>query len=110
MLLEEDVEEQKSVIGQELEDLVLDPPNWMTEMLHRVAFGGQGKGLQQICPPHNLSNLNGQVLRDFVNTYYTYVALPIIYLHAIYYTVCRVRGLSRVSLTLTFPHTESRTS
>lgn len=65
------MEQEKKVISNELADLHLDPGTWLTEVLHEVAFGPQGYGLSQICPPDNLEKLDRNLLADFHDTYFT---------------------------------------
>jgi len=49
----------------------MDPGTWLTEVLHETAFGQEGFGLSQICPPHNLENIGRDQLVEFKKTYFS---------------------------------------
>ncbi|ELR25072.1 peptidase M16 inactive domain containing protein, partial [Acanthamoeba castellanii str. Neff] len=70
LLLEEDLQEQKIAVGRELEDMVHDPPSWLPEILHELAYGPEGLGLSHLCPPSNLEHIGREQLHNFVKTYY----------------------------------------
>lgn len=56
--------------GRELEDMVHDPPSWLPEILHELAYGPEGLGLSHLCPPSNLEHIGREQLHNFVKTYY----------------------------------------
>lgn len=67
---EDEIMEQKQAIVHELENLSTDVALWLPEMAHRVAYGDEGLGLPQICPPHQLEKLGRKELMEFVKKYY----------------------------------------
>lgn len=50
--------------------MVHDPPSWLPEILHELAYGPEGLGLSHLCPPSNLEHIGREQLHDFVKTYY----------------------------------------
>jgi processing peptidase subunit alpha len=50
--------------------MVHDPPSWLPEILHELAYGPEGLGLSHLCPPSNLEHIGREQLHNFVKTYY----------------------------------------
>lgn len=67
-----DIEEQKKVIGYELENLLKDAQSVVTESLHAAAYGdGSALGRSLWCPARNLNKFGAQCLKDYANEFYT---------------------------------------
>ncbi|KAL6070425.1 Mitochondrial-processing peptidase subunit alpha, variant 2 [Balamuthia mandrillaris] len=68
--LEEDMEEQRQVLAQKLEEIQYDPDTWISEVLHELAYGKEGLGLSQLVPPSNISAITREHLLQFVERFY----------------------------------------
>jgi len=66
-----DIEEQKKVIGYELENLLQDAQSVVTESLHTAAYGdGSPLGRSLWCPSRNLDKFDSKELKAFSDEYF----------------------------------------
>lgn len=68
----EEVEEQKQTIVFELDSLkyALDCDIELNDLIHAAAFNGNTVGLPKLCPLENLSSIDSDILKHYMNRYY----------------------------------------
>ena len=68
----EEVEEQKQTILYELDSLkyALDCDIELNDLIHAAAFNGNTMGLPKLCPEENLSSIDADVLKHYIERYY----------------------------------------
>lgn len=67
-----DIDEQRKIIGFELEDMESSAQAILTEVIHAAAYTEQsGLGQPLWCPKRNLDKLNATHLRNYVDTHFT---------------------------------------
>lgn len=71
-LAEWDIEEQRKVIGYELEQMETHAQSVLTEMLHSAAYGGQSPlGRPLWCPSRNLAKLGEAEIRAYMESHFS---------------------------------------
>jgi len=72
LFLEEELDQQKTILESELQELQNNHDAVVHELMHLTAFSnGQGLGLPMYCPPENLPHLTPQLLNKFSNDNFT---------------------------------------
>lgn len=67
-----DIDEQRKVIGYDLEEMQTSAQALVTELLHAAAYTEQGAlGMPLWCPSRNLEKLSEVDLKNFMQTHYT---------------------------------------
>lgn len=69
---QKEVEEQQQTIGFELESLEYRPDfePQLTDLVHAAAFNGNSLGMPKLCPEENITIMNGQILKQYMQRYY----------------------------------------
>jgi len=66
-----DIEEQRKVIGYELEEMETNAQAVLTEILHAAAYGdGSSLGRPLWCPKYNLENITDVELKAYMDTHF----------------------------------------
>ncbi|KAG8954311.1 Mitochondrial-processing peptidase subunit alpha [Tulasnella sp. 419] len=70
LYLEQEVEMQKEAAAYEIREITAKPELILPELLHQLAYQGNTLGNPLLCPEERLPLINGDTLREFVNTWY----------------------------------------
>ncbi|KAI8990623.1 LuxS/MPP-like metallohydrolase [Trametes punicea] len=69
--LPEEVEAQREAARYELREVSAKPEMILPEILHHVAYDGQGLGNPLLCPEDRIDIIDGHLMRSFMRKWYT---------------------------------------
>lgn len=68
--LPEEIESQRDAARYEIREITAKPELILPEILHQVAYGGEGLGNSLLCPEEQVDLINADTLRDFMAKWY----------------------------------------
>jgi mitochondrial-processing peptidase subunit alpha len=68
--LQEEIEAQRDAAHYEIREVNAKPEMILPEVLHGVAYGGQGLGNPLLCPPERVDQIDRATLTQFMETWY----------------------------------------
>ena len=68
--LQEEIEAQRDAAHYEIREVNSKPEMILPEILHHVAYGGQGLGNPLLCPPERVDLIDRGLLKQFMETWY----------------------------------------
>ncbi|KAI0323006.1 LuxS/MPP-like metallohydrolase [Amylostereum chailletii] len=68
--LSEELEMQRDAARYEIREIRAKPELILPEILHEVAYGGQGLGNPVLCPEHQIDVIDEPLMRDFMRQWY----------------------------------------
>lgn len=69
--LPDEIESQREATRYEIREITAKPEMILPEILHQVAYGGEGLGNPLLCPEERIDLIDAGTLRDFMSKWFT---------------------------------------